>query len=54
MSGQIEDRRIRGIAKQIGILKCEIRRERKRNIIFFLSGLATGLIMNVLIGLLSH
>ena len=48
MSAHFEDRRIRGIARQIGILKCELRRERRRNVMFFLLGMIIGLLMNML------
>lgn len=49
---QIEDRRIRGIAKQIGLLKTEIQREKRKNITLFLLGLTIGLLTNVLLKLL--
>jgi hypothetical protein len=52
MSGQTEERRIRGIAKQIGLLKFEIRKENRKNTIFFFVGLTVGLLMNILIELL--
>jgi len=52
MAGQIEERRIRGIAKQIGLLKTEIRRERRKNVMLFLLGLTIGLLMNILVKLL--
>lgn len=53
MSGQIEERRLRGIAKQIGLLKSEIRNTNKKGILRFLLGLTLGLLANVLIELLS-
>lgn len=52
MGGQTEERRIRGIAKQIGLLKCEIRKENKKNTAFFLVGVTVGLLSNFLIGML--
>ncbi|MDH5266254.1 MAG: hypothetical protein OEW62_01095 [Candidatus Bathyarchaeota archaeon] len=52
MSGQIEERRLRGIAKQIGLLKSEIHNANKKNMTRFLLGLALGLLANVLIKLL--
>jgi len=52
MSVQNEERRIRGIAKQIGLLKCEIRKENRKNTLFFLVGLTVGLLSNVLIEML--
>ena len=52
MSASFEERRIRGIARQIGILKCELRRERRRNMMFFLLGMTLGLIMNIVLKLL--
>ncbi len=52
MNEQIDERRVRGIAKQIGILKNEIRREREKNTMFFLLGLIAGLLINVLMKLL--
>jgi hypothetical protein len=52
MNGQIEERRLRGIAKQIGLLKSELRKENKKNILLFLLGLAVGLLTNILTGLL--
>lgn len=48
MSGKNEERRIRGIAKQIGLLKCELRKEHRKNTLFFIVGLAVGLLSNVL------
>jgi hypothetical protein len=48
-----EDRRIKGIARQIGLLKSEIQKESKRNMMLFLLGLTAGLLANVLIQLLS-
>lgn len=52
MSEEIEERRIRGIAKQIGLLKVQIRKESKRNVTRFLMGLGLGLLANILIELL--
>jgi len=52
MCGQVEDRRIRGIARQICLLKSEMRKESKKNIVLFLLGLTVGLLVNVLVGLL--
>jgi len=52
MCGQIEDRRLKGIARQIGLLKSEIRKENKKNIMRFLLGLTVGLLANVLMALL--
>lgn len=49
MSGQIEERRIKGIAKQIGLLKCEIDKESKKSIVLFLLGVVVGLLTNILI-----
>jgi hypothetical protein len=48
-----EDRRIKGIARQIGLLKSEIQKESKRNMMLFLLGLTAGLLANVVIQLLS-
>jgi hypothetical protein len=48
-----EDRRIKGIARQIGLLKSEIQKESKRNMMLFLLGLTAGLLANVVIELLS-
>ena len=52
MCGQIEERRLRGIAKQIGFLKSQLRRESRKNIMRFLSGLTVGLLFNILIEIL--
>ncbi len=53
MSGQIEERRLKGIAKQIGLLKSEIRDTNKKSMVRFLVGLTLGLLANILIELLS-
>lgn len=53
MCTQIEERRLRGIAKQIGFLKSELHKESRKNITLFLLGLTLGLLTNVLIELLS-
>lgn len=53
MNGQVEERRLRGIAKQIGLLKSEIRKENRKSIMLFLLGLTAGLLINILVGLLS-
>ena len=52
MSGQSEERRIRGIARQIGLLKFEIRKENRKSTLFFFAGLTIGLLMNILVELL--
>ena len=52
MCGQIEERRVRGIAKQIGFLKSQLRKESRKNIMLFLLGLTGGLLSNILIDLL--
>ena len=51
MTSQIEERRIRGIAKQIGLLKVEIQREKRKNLMLFLLGLTLGLLTNFLLKL---
>ncbi len=53
MCAQIEERRLRGIAKQIGFLKSEPHKENRKNIMLFLLGLTLGLVTNILIELLS-
>lgn len=53
MSGQIEERRLKGIAKQIGLLKSQIRDTNKKSMVRFLLGLTLGLLANILIELLS-
>ncbi|NIO38481.1 hypothetical protein GTO27_12405 [Candidatus Bathyarchaeota archaeon] len=53
MDEQIEDRRIRGIARQIGFLKSQIRKENRKNLMRFFIGLATGLLANVVIEFLT-
>ena len=53
MSGQIEERRLRGIAKQIGFLKSEIHNANKKSMTRFLLGLALGLLVNIIIQILS-
>ena len=52
MSEFIHERRIRGIAKQIGLLKSEIRQERKKNVTLFLLGLTVGLLANIIFKLI--
>lgn len=52
MNEQIEERRIRGIARQIGLLKIQLRKESAKNLTRFLLGLALGLLANVLLELL--
>ena len=52
MCGQIEERRLRGIAKQIGFLKSQLRKESRKNITLFLLGLTVGLLSNIIIELL--
>jgi len=54
MNRQIKERRRRGIAKQIGLLKSEIHSANKKSAIFFLLGLAFGLLANVLFKLLIY
>ena len=51
MSGHLEERRLRGIAKQIGLLKSEIHHANKKNMTRFLLGLALGLLANIIIKL---
>ena len=53
MSERIEDRRIRGIAREIGLLKSEIQKGNKKNMLLFLLGITVGLLANVLVGLLN-
>ena len=52
MAGDIEERRIKGIAKQIGLLKAELCHERKKSMLFLLLGVICGLLINVSIELL--
>ena len=52
MCGQIEERRLRGIAKQIGFLKAQLRKESRKSIMRFLLGLTVGLLSNIIIELL--
>lgn len=52
MCGQIEERRVRGIAKQIGFLKSQLRKESRKSIMRFLLGLTVGLLSNIIIELL--
>ncbi|MGD8545934.1 MAG: hypothetical protein PVH12_07140 [Candidatus Bathyarchaeota archaeon] len=52
MSEYVRERRLRGIAKQIGLLKSEIRTANKKTLILFFAGLAIGLVTNIFIELI--
>jgi len=47
-----QERRIRGIAKQIGILKKAIHNLKKKRIIDFLLGIIVGVLLSILIQLI--
>ena len=50
---EIDESRIRGLERQIGLLKYRVCKESKKSTMLFLLGLTVGLLANILIDLLS-